>query len=78
MSNKMTTQNCVDRLRKLYGELYDYSKVNYINNNTPIILHCNKHHLDFQSLPNNLYKNHIGCPLCIKEKKKIEIILINL
>lgn len=70
MSNKITTQNCVDRLRKLYGELYDYSKVNYINNNTPIILHCNKHHLDFQSLPNNLYKNHIGCPLCIKEKKE--------
>lgn len=47
---------------------YDYSKVEYTNNNVKVIINCPKEgHGDFEQLP----KNHLtqGCPKCGLEKK---------
>jgi len=57
----------IDKCKKLHPNLFDYSKVNYINNTTPIILKCNKCTNDFNIIPKILIKkdNHcIGCQDC--------------
>ena len=35
---KKTTEEFILELRKIYGDKYDYSKVNYVNNKTPVCL----------------------------------------
>lgn len=64
-----TNEEVVERLRKLYGDEYDYSQVDYKNNKTPITLRCKKHDVVFSRLPLNLLKGW-GCPTCNKEQGK--------
>jgi hypothetical protein len=42
-SNKLTTQQFIERAIKVYGNKYDYSKVNYINCNTKVCIICPIH-----------------------------------
>lgn len=58
----LTTQEFIKNAINVHGNKYDYSKVNYINNHTDIIIIC-KIHGDFKQLPNNHIHNN-GCPLC--------------
>ena len=46
----------------VHGSKYDYSKVNYINNHTKVIITCRKHG-DFEQTPNS-HLNGRGCPKC--------------
>ena len=55
------SQKCIN----IYGNVYDYSKVNYINTYTPVILTCNKHG-DFKKKPIYILQGH-GCPKCSME-----------
>ena len=48
-----------------HGNLYDYSKVHYVNNRTPVTIICRKHGHFIQS-PGNHYK--YGCEECGREK----------
>jgi len=57
---------------KIYGNEYDYSKVNYINCDTIIIIICKKHG-EFKSSPYKHLNNNIGCPFC-KTKFSFETI----
>lgn len=45
---------------------YDYSKVQYVNQHTKVIVSCSKHG-DFEITPNNLL-NGKGCPKCNQSK----------
>ena len=78
-SFKLTFQEFVVNARKIHGDKYDYSKVDYINNRTKVCIICPEHG-EFWQTP---YK-HIsgqGCPKCkgknkttkdfIKEAKEI-------
>lgn len=58
--------------KKKYGSLFDYSKINYINNSTKIRIFCKKHNKEFFQRPDSHLKNN-GCPFCQKEnyEKKI-------
>ena len=53
----------------IHGNKYDYSKVNYINNKTPICIICNKEdkykniHGEFWQTPNHHLRGQ-GCPIC--------------
>ena len=38
MSNKKDTSYFIERSIKIHGNKYDYSKVNYINNTTPVLI----------------------------------------
>lgn len=70
-----TTDEFITRLKELYGNKYDYSKVEYINTNTPVCLICHEkditgtEHGEFYPTPNNLLKGNYSCPKCIKKKK---------
>lgn len=53
---------------KLYGNNYDYSDMEYINNSTKIKILCNTHNeIFYQSPIKHLYGT--GCPSCIKIKR---------
>jgi phage FluMu protein Com len=57
-----TTEDFIKQAMLIHGNKYDYSKVNYINATTPIIIICPIHG-EFKQIPNNhLQKN--GCSLC--------------
>lgn len=47
---------------KIHGNLYDYSKVNYLNSSEKICIVC-KEHGEFLQTPNSHLMNH-GCPIC--------------
>ena len=62
---KLDTLEFIEKAKQIHGNKYDYSKVNYINNNTIIILNCIKHG-DFMQQPYVHLLNH-GCPSCVNK-----------
>jgi hypothetical protein len=51
---------------EIHGDLYDYSKVKYINNHSKVIIICkNDNHGEFLQEPSN-HLNKNGCPKCCK------------
>ena len=61
----MNTQKFIERSKKVHGDKYDYSKVEYINCNTKVIIIC-KIHGEFIQLAGNHYRGH-GCSNCAFE-----------
>lgn len=74
--NDYTTETWIDSAKKIHGDKYDYTKSNYINANTPIILTC-KEHGDFTQRPSSHLKGH-GCKLCGDKSRKEKEQLNNL
>ena len=52
----------IDKAKKIHGDKYDYSKVNYINNHTAICIICPEHG-EFWQTPNS-HLNGRGCKQC--------------
>lgn len=65
---KPTTKEWIEKAKKIHPE-FDYSKVNYIDNKTPIIIICKKHNEEFSVIPTNFIKSEINCPKCRAEYK---------
>lgn len=59
-------QDFIEKFKKVHGDLYDYSKIQYVNNNTKICINCKKHG-DFWQLPRIHHSGH-GCPICSSSK----------
>ena len=59
----MTKGEFVEKAKKVHGEIYDYSKVNYINSQTKILIKCNKCGKEFWQTPNKHLMGR-GCPSC--------------
>lgn len=59
---KLTTEEFVEKARKIHGDKYDYSKVKYVNANTPVEIICIKHG-SFNQKPCAHLNGH-GCQLC--------------
>jgi len=54
--------------KKIHGDKYDYSKVEYVNNRTPICIICPKHG-EFWQRPYDHIDGKSGCPKCANEKR---------
>lgn len=68
-SMKLTTQEFIARARKIHGDKYDYSKVDYINANTKVCIICPIHGEFWQTPSKHL--NGRGCNECgIKNEQK--------
>lgn len=63
---KLTTEEFIERARKVHGDLYDYSKVEYKGNKIRVCIVCPIHG-EFWQTPNTHLDGH-GCPECKKEK----------
>ena len=65
---KLTQENFIEKARKIHGDKYDYSKVNYIGNKTKVCIICPKHG-EFWQRPND-HLNGKGCSICAGKIKK--------
>ena len=68
------------RAKEIHDNKYDYSKVKYVNFETPVCIICPIHG-EFWQTPHSHLKEH-GCPMCanetfIREEKLYKIILDN-
>ena len=66
-NNKPTTEEFVEKARKVHGNKYDYSKVEYIKAHSKVCIICSKHG-EFWQTPNSHLKG-CGCPNCGVTKK---------
>ena len=64
----------IEQLNRIYGNKYDFTKYNYINYNTRESVTCDKHGIFYRSPYELLNKKE--CPLCMKEKKKQDRIIL--
>lgn len=74
-NKKLTNSIFIERANKVHGVgTYDYSKVNYINNYTEVVIICHNHETpyEFKQQPNNHLQGQ-GCPKCNNYKGEIEI-----
>lgn len=63
---KLTTKEVIERGKKIYGDVYDYSKTEYVNIDTKITVICPKHG-EFQIRPDHFFEGS-GCPKCGSER----------
>ena len=61
----MKTKEYIEKATLTHGNLYEYSKVNFINSKNKVTIICKKHGEFNQDPYNHLYGN--GCPNCVKE-----------
>ena len=59
---KLTTEEFIAKAKAVHGDRYDYSKVKYVNNQTPVKIVCPIHGAFIQRPSNHLRGN--GCPQC--------------
>ena len=59
----MTNDEFINRIKKLYGDLYNTSKVDYKTINDEVILIC-KEHGEFRKTPLQLLYKKSACPIC--------------
>ena len=57
-----TKEDLIDELVNIYGDIYDFSKVEYVKMKTPVCVICKKHG-EFYARPDHLKNGH-GCPMC--------------
>ena len=80
MPKRLTQEEFIEKARKIHGNKYDYSNVQYINYTTAVCIECPKHGRFLQKPINHLQLS--GCPQCglihrnIKRKGQTEIIKV--
>lgn len=65
---QLDTESFIKLAKEIHGELYDYSKTEYLNNKEKIIIICLKHG-DFYQKPNNHLSLKQGCWKCAQENR---------
>ena len=68
MSRSLTTEEFVRRAKLKHGDLYDYTKTNYISSLEKVTIVC-KEHGEFPQTANKHISGR-GCPKCAKESSK--------
>jgi hypothetical protein len=78
LSEKLSksTKEFICELKLIYGDLFDYSEVNYSNQKSPVTLICNKHS-KFKRIPNFLLRGEATCPKCQGNIPKGELFISN-
>jgi Zn finger protein HypA/HybF involved in hydrogenase expression len=59
-----TTSQFIAEAIAVHGYAYDYSKTNYSNAQSSVVIVCNTCHRDFHQLPGHHVRNRSGCPHC--------------
>lgn len=66
---KNLQEQFIAKSKEKFGNKFDYSKVEYKNSRTPVILIC-KEHGEFTILPSSHLKSSTGCTECSKRVRK--------
>ena len=71
--SRLTLQEFIQKAESVHGKgIYDYSFVNYINNDTNVKIKCLYHDSIFEQKAGN-HLNGAGCPECGKERQHLSI-----
>lgn len=65
LKTRVEKDSFIEKMKKIYGNKYDYSKVDYVKGDIEVIIIC-QIHSEFSKKPNYLLRKH-GCPQCWKE-----------
>jgi len=65
---KLTTEEFIEKARRVHGDKYDYSRVEYVNAKTKICVICPEHG-EFWQTPDKHLSGH-NCPFCHPNSKK--------
>jgi len=65
---QLNTESFIEKAKCIHNNKYDYSKVNYINTDTQIIIIC-KEHGEFTQIPDFHINRKCGCPKCSNNVK---------
>ena len=65
----LTTEQFLENATNIHGDLYDYSKIEYVNNHTKVEIIC-KRHDSFWQTPNSHVDRKAKCPDCQKEVER--------
>ena len=68
--NKLTTETFIEKAKEIHGTQYDYSKVEYVDYNTPVCIICPIHDEFWQTPDSHLQGK--GCRRCNKSISKHE------
>ena len=63
---KLDNETFIENAKKIHGDKYDYSKVEYLNSEIKVCIICSKHG-EFWQTPHN-HLNGQGCPYCNASK----------
>jgi hypothetical protein len=63
MATRLTTEQFIERSKKIHGDKYDYSKVEYISSFLKVVIICPVHG-EFEQAPNNHINCCSGCLKC--------------
>jgi len=66
-TRRSNTEEFIEKAKKVHGDKYDYSKVEYIDCNTKIIIGCKIHLIDFNQIPYS-HLEGVGCSKCGRER----------
>ena len=58
----MNKEEFIAKAKKIHGNRYDYTKVDYVDSKTKVCIIC-KEHGEFWQTPSNHFRGH-GCPKC--------------
>lgn len=74
---RITTEEFINRARKVHGDKYNYSLVEYKGANVKVEIICKKCGKHFKQTPNNHINQQNGCPFCNESKleKEVEMFL---
>jgi Zn-finger nucleic acid-binding protein len=61
-TKKLTTKNFIEKAKKIHGEKYNYSKVEYKNSRTKVTIVCSEHG-EFEQTPKSHLRGN-GCSKC--------------
>ncbi len=65
---KLTNESFIEKAKSVHGDKYDYSKINYKNNDTKVCIVCPIHGEFWQSPHMHLFGQ--GCPKCYGNERK--------
>ena len=68
---KYSTNEFIIKARSVHGDLYDYSRVNYVNKNVPVEIICHKHGIFLQKPHDHI--SGCGCQKCKSWKTQYKI-----
>lgn len=71
---KLTLESVIKKFRSVHGDLYDYSKVQYVSGVKHVIITCKKHG-DFSQAPRKHSAGN-GCPSCAIDKQRSDPTLL--
>lgn len=71
MGKRITTEDFIERSKKIHGDRYDYSLANYVNAKTKTTIICRTHG-PWDVIPYSHYHSGSGCPLCCREVRDTE------